>query len=251
MIEQTFDISGPADLDISVPAGSLVIESGPTGRVSVSIDTKSPDFWQVAASGNAVTVSHERSFMGGGRARVRVVCPDGSSLRAAVASADLRATLSLENLTVSNASGDVTLGDVGTLSVKAASGDVRIAHVRGDLDVRSASGDVRVSRVDGSVAVTTASGDVTIDEAAGSMSSSSASGDMRVDRYLGNDIKAATMSGRIDIGLPAGVGVKLSANSLSGRIQLPERRPTTSGSDRQISVRLKSVSGDIRIRRVD
>lgn len=251
MIDQTFDLTGPADLDISVPAGSLTVEPGPDGRVSVTIDTKSPDSWRVVGSGNSISVSHERTFSTGGRARVRVVAPAGSSLKAGLASAGLRATLPFDTVSVATASGDVVLADTGTAAIKTASGDVRLGTVSGALTVRSASGDVHVDRVTGTTAVTTASGDVTVDVAAGELSSTSASGDLRVTEYLGHDFEASTMSGRVDLGLPSGISVKLSATSLSGKVHLPERRPATATSDRQVSVRLKSVSGDLRIRRID
>jgi len=252
VIEQTFTLTGPADLDVSVPSGSIVIDSGPVGSVAVTVDTAHPDSWRVFQNGNAITVAPERTGFGrGGRGRVRIVAPDGSSLRASTASAEVRARLDLDQLTVATASADVHLSDATSASIKTASGDVSIGTVERDLTVRSASGDVQVVRVNGSASITTASGDSSIETAAGSLVTTSASGDLRVRRYLGGDIEASTMSGDIELGLPSGVSVKLAANTLSGKVHLPEKRKTPLSPDRQVSVRLKSVSGDLRIRRID
>lgn len=252
MIEQTFTLSGPADLDVSVPSGSIVIESGPPGSAAVTVDTSRPDDWRLVQNGDAITVSLERSGFGrGGRARVRIVTPVGSSLRASTASAEVHARIDLDRAIVASASGDLRLGNAASARIKTASGDISIGVVGNDLTIRSASGDVRVLRVDGPASITTASGDAAIETAAGSLVTHSASGDLRVDRYLGDDIEASTMSGAITVGLPGGVGVKLTAKTLSGKVHLPEKRKTPSSPDRQVSVRLKSVSGDLRIRRVD
>lgn len=252
MREETFTLSGPADLDISVPSGSLVVESGSSGSARVSIDTSQPDAWRVHQSGDSITISYERGIVGrGGRARVRVIVPDRSSLKANTAAADVRATLELDRAVLATASGDVVLGDAASASIKSASGDIQIGRIESDLSLRSASGDVRIDEVGGSAALTTASGNVTVQTARGPLAASSASGDLRLGAYLGEDLEGSTMSGDLDIGLPSGRSVKLKATTLSGSVRLPERRQTQSPAGRPVSVNLKSVSGDITIRRVD
>lgn len=252
MIERSFTVSGPADLDISVPAGSVKLDSGPPGRVSVTVDTRQPDAWLVSQAGDSITVAYDRGMVGrGGRARVLVIAPEGSSVRVYTASADLRARLELDRVTVQTASGDVFLGDAGTATIKTASGDVLMGSVDRDLTVRSASGDVRVSSVGEAASLTTASGDVLLERAGGPISCSSASGDVRVGDYRGDDLEASTMSGDMVVGLPSGRTVKLNAKTLSGTVHLPERRPTESTGGHPVSIRLKTVSGDITIRRVE
>ena len=252
MIEQTFALTGPADLDVSVPAGSVAIEDGPAGSAAVTVDTDRPELWRVFQSGDTITVSLERTGIGrGGRARVRIVAPAASSLRVITASADVRARGALDRVAVNTASGDIHLGDANEVTVKTASGDLYTGTVSRDLTVRSASGEVRAGDVGGSVQVTTASGDVYVESVSESLFATSASGDISVRRYLGDDLEAATMSGDVEVGLPAGTGVELVATTLSGRVHLPQNRKAASSPSRQISVRLKSVSGDLRVRRVD
>lgn len=252
MIDQTFSLLGPADLEVSVPAGSVALEEGPPGSVAVTVDTSRPELWRVSQTGDAITVGLERTGIGrGGRARVRIVTPAGSSLRLSTASADVRIRTALDRVVVNTASGDVQMGDATDVAIKTASGDIDAGMVAGDLTARSASGDVRVGDIGGSVRATTASGDVFVESARGSFSATSASGDISVRHFLGEDLDAATMSGDVEIGLPSGTGVKLTATTLSGNVHLPPGRKAASSPDRQISVRLKSVSGDLRVRRVD
>lgn len=252
MIEETFSLSGPASVECSFPAGSLTVESGPPGSASVTVDTARPDSWHLSQTGDQISIVHERGFLsGGGRAQIRVTVPGRSSLKLGTASADVRSSVGLDRVSVSTASGNVDLGEVGTVTIKTASGDVYIDRVQGDLTVKSASGDVRAGQVDGTVDITTASGDLNIEVAHGPLSVTSASGDVRVARYMGDDVEASTMSGDLVVALPAGISVTLKAHTLSGKVHLPQRRPTQNGAGRPVSVRARSVSGDIRIERLD
>lgn len=252
MIEQTFSLNGPADLDVSVPSGSLTIESGSPGRVEVYVDSKDTEGWRVEQSGDSVWVTYERGFPGrGGRARVRIVTPERSSLKAKTASADIIARVDLGAVAVNTASGEVRLEDVASASIKTASGDVKLGHVEEALTIRSASGDVRADTVGGTLSITTASGDTRVERVRGPVSVTSASGDVSLGAFAGDDLEMATMSGDLDVGLIAGRVIKLRANTLSGSVHLPEVRSAPSETGPEVSVSLKSVSGDLRIRRVE
>lgn len=252
MIEETFSLDGPASVECSFPAGSLTVETGPPGSATVTVDTARPDAWRRSQTGDRISVVYERGFLsGGGRAQVRLTVPEGSSLNVTTASADVRSLVGLERVSISTASGNIDLTETGTVSIKTASGDVYVERVRNDLTVKSASGDVRAGHVEGATTITTASGDLNVEVAHGPLSATSASGDVRVARYLGDDVEASTMSGDLVLALPSGISVKLKAHTLSGKVHLPERRPAQDGSARPVSVRAKSVSGDIRIGRLD
>ncbi|MGA7272755.1 MAG: DUF4097 family beta strand repeat-containing protein [Acidimicrobiia bacterium] len=252
MIEETFSLTGPASVECSFAAGSLTVESGPPGSMSVTIDTTRPDSWRLSQTGDQISIVYERGFLsGGGRAQIRITVPAGSSLNLGTASADVRSSAGLDRVSISTASGNIDLSEVATVSIKTASGDVYIDRVRGDLNVKSASGDIRAGHVDGTTSITTASGDLSIEVAHGPLSVTTASGDVRVDRYMGDDVEASTMSGDLVVALPRGVSVTLKAHTLSGKVHLPQRRTAPKGGSRPVSVRAKSVSGDIRIKRLD
>jgi hypothetical protein len=60
------------------------------------------------------------------------------------------------------------------------------------------------------------------------------------------------VSGDIAIGLPGGIRVEPDISTLSGRTKLPSRPPAaTTEPRRPVRVRLRSVSGNITIERVD
>jgi hypothetical protein len=64
------------------------------------------------------------------------------------------------------------------------------------------------------------------------------------------------MSGDVVIGLPEGRIVEASIDSLSGVVRLPPRRPAGTatgepGEKETVKLRLKTVSGDIQVRRAE
>lgn len=249
MIREAFSVEDSADVDVSAPSGSVFVEGGPRGEISVEIDTKREDEWRVARSGSSVRVHHERgNWLGGGRADVRIHLPAGTDLRVGTASAEVRSSVDLGRVSVSTASGNVFLASARDVSATTASGDIRLEDVEADLSVKSASGDVLVASVGGNATIKTASGDTHVRSVRGAVTVSSASGDIRVDDYRGLDLELTTMSGDITFGLPAGTSVRLQASTMSGRVDLPDRRPSTTAADGDpVSAKAKSVSGDIRI----
>jgi hypothetical protein len=253
VIHETFPADGVTDIDVSVPSGSIVVDEDTSGSIEIRIDSRRDDEWRVTRAGSTIRVHTERnSWLGGGRADVRVRLPRGIDARITTASADVRSLVPLGRVSVSTASGDVELTSTDTATVATASGDVRLGDVAGALGVKSASGDVVVGEVGGDVTIKSASGEAFIRSAAGAIAVSSASGDIRVDRYLGSDLELNTMSGDILFGLPAGTAVRLQASTLSGSVVLPDKRPPSSSSPSStpVDAKAKSVSGDIRVLRV-
>lgn len=252
MIQERFSVEGPTGIEVVTSSGSVVVEEGAPGSVEVEVDTRQPDAWRVRQTGTTVHVSYERGLAArGGRARVRIVAPAGSSLDVTTASADVRVIPELARTSVATASGDIYLGDCASASLKTASGEVRVGTVNGDLVARSASGDIRIREVGGRAGLTTVSGDVQVERVDGDLVVSTASGDVRIGRYAGEDLEASTISGDLWLGMPRGRTVKLDAKTLSGSVRLPERKQPSSAPGPMVSLRLKSVSGDIRITRLD
>lgn len=239
-------------IEVSASSGSVVLEEGAAHRVLVEVDTRRPEAWRVYQSGDTVYVTYERGFIdSGGRARVRVAAPAGSSLTAQTASADVRSTLGHSHVSVATASGDISVEGAGSATLKTASGDVALGDVETHLEVRSASGDVVARSVGGRAILTTVSGDVRLDRVDGDLVVSTASGDVRIARYGGEDLEASTVSGDVWLALPAGRTVELDARTFSGSVDLPERKQTQTAGGPPVSVRMKSVSGNIRITRAD
>lgn len=254
MIERTFATTGPVDLDVGVPAGSVTIEASGDNTVDVSVETSKPDEWIVSQTGDSIVVRHERSggWPSGGRGRVRIALPQHSDVRVSTASADISLGVPTRTTRINTASGEVRITSAADLTVKTASGDVRVGDVTKDATIGSASGDLEARTVQGHVSASTASGDIRVEVIGSGLKANTASGDITVDRFEGSSVSAHSMSGDIVLGLPPGRSVELDASSVSGQVYLPENRSTGTGSaGTRVSIKVKTVSGDIRLHRTD
>ncbi len=220
---------------IEIRSGALEVRTGDDGHVRVSLDGPDVDQWTVAELGDSISV--EPPARGGWRSRstrVLIEVPVGADV-------DVR-----------SASADITLsGDFGATRIKSASGDVRVGTVA-RLDIDTASGDATATAVAAVTSCSTASGDVRVTEADDDVEIGSASGAVRVDRCSGSNIAVKTISGDVVVGLPSGIRVEPDITTLSGRTHLPEPVRNSGAEPRRIvRLGLKTVSGDVTIRRVD
>ena len=186
----------------------------------------------------------------GRSARLAVDVPVGSDVNIKGASLDVAARGALGALRVRSASGDVRADDVVRADVTLASGDARIEVVRDAADFRATSGDITLGRVGGRLSASLSSGDVRVDELAGDGDIETASGDVVVRRYTGASVGVRSVSGDVRVGLPSGIRVQPEISTLSGKVHLPEPARAASTEERRaVKLRLRTVSGDIRIER--
>ena len=183
---------------------------------------------------------------------ISVLTPPDADVRVATASADttLRGRLGTAELT--SASGDIAVEQCGRLELRTASGDGRIGTATGPVTAATASGDLRVGSAAAGFKGRTASGDIAVEEATGDVSLSTASGDLTISRIDAGSVQAKTMSGDVEVGVVPGLRVWLDLSSVSGRMnsQLPDDDGAAGEGPAQVSLSLRSVSGDLRIRRV-
>ena len=129
--------------------------------------------------------------------------------------------------------------------------------------ISSVSGDVEVSGVSGRVHATAVSGDVRVKNITGAVSASSVSGDVEVlvDRLDGtDDMKFSSVSGDVNVKLPANLGADVDMSSFSGDIKTDfpievktekyGSRTSARGKIGEGSAKLSmsSVSGDLSLR---
>lgn len=269
-MERTYEVSGPAALDVRLAAGEIEVSAREGATLSVELvaeDAESQDQVErarVELQAHAgrprllVDVPQRRGgfSLGGlfGRQGVRclITAPSGSSLRARTKSADVEATGSLGEVDVATASGDVAVERVdGSLSAKTASGDVSACEVRGETSVQTASGDVDVDVAHGKASVASASGDVRIGDARGDLSVNTVSGDQRHEAVVRGRVAAHSVSGDVEIGVRRGSRVHLDCSTVGGetRSELELTGEEPAGDGPFVEVRAKTVSGDIAISR--
>lgn len=252
MIQKTFEVDGSPDIEVRIESGKIEIHRGKAHEVDVTVDTSSPGFI-VEQRGNSILVSSDKTtpWLSRGSAHIVIEAPEGSDLRVAVASAEIRADVPLGKAEMKTASGDIELDSVDTLAIKTASGDADVESVEHSLAFTSASGDLRIrGKCRGSIAVSTASGDIHIDDCEASISVNTASGDIDIARFTGRSASFKGMSGEVVLGIPRRTEIDLDVNLLSGKLRLPDPEPSPGEPERQMSLRAKLVSGNMTIQRV-
>lgn len=252
MISRTFTVDGSPDIEVRIESGRVELRPGNTGKVSVTVETRSAEFI-VEQRGNSILVSSDKttSWMSRGSAYVVIETPEGSDLRVGVASAPVHADMALGKVDVKTASGDIELGTIETLAIKTASGDTDVKNVEHSLSFASASGDLRVRGIcRGSVAVSTASGDIKINDCDATITVNTASGDIDIRRFTGRSASFKGMSGDVDLAIPRRTEIDLDVNLLSGRLRVPDPEPGSGEPERQMSIKAKLVSGDLTLKRV-
>ncbi|MGB8859798.1 MAG: DUF4097 family beta strand repeat-containing protein, partial [Ilumatobacteraceae bacterium] len=152
---------------------------------------------------------------------------------------------------VRTASGDMQVDGALRLEVTTASGEISCGEIVGDATITTISGDCTVTGVGGRLDATLTSGDLRVGRCAGDVSIGTTSGSARVGHCGGSDIVMRSISGDVRLGLPSGIRVDADIATISGRAQLPEPVPTTTaaGARRPVRLKVKTVSGDIRLER--
>lgn len=208
--------------------------------------------------GNRLTVKAPdmgtTGWLRGRRAKISVTAtlPAESRVELRTASADATLHGVYGQVAVNTASGDAFVETVtGDLTVNAASGDVRAIHVAGDLKVNSASGDLNAETVDGTVTVHTASGDVEVGAIGNGAKANTASGDITIAKLVRGNARINSASGDIEVGVASGAGVYMDVSSMSGRArsELDTSSAPANGNDPEVTLHLRSMSGDITVKR--
>jgi DUF4097 and DUF4098 domain-containing protein YvlB len=251
MRSETFSTPGPVTLEVKIPSGDLDVQTGDTQETTVEVEVHGRDGDEAERNtriemrrrgeGYEIVVDAERNsgiglFRGrSGDYRVRVTAPHEATLRAQVASADIRGR-----------------GRYAEVDVKAASGDIELDEVTGEASINTASGDIQVERV-GSGKINSASGDVRIDDASGALAVNTASGDIDLRSVAAGDVKVNSASGDVEVGIAKGSRLFVDAQSLSGEtsseLELESGAPIESDEGPLVELKARTMSGDITVRR--
>jgi len=249
--DESFTVGQQARVEINVPAGTIQVNAGEPGTISVLIDAADANDFEVTQMGDVVSVRQPSRWLARGRGvQVIVRVPSGSDVNVNGASADVKLRGALGVARLRTASGDVEAEQVTRLELTTASGDARIDESEGDATLNSASGDLNLKRVGGRLSASTASGDMRANRVGGGVEVGTVSGDVSIGRCDGDEIAIKTVSGDIHVGLPSGIRVNPDISTLSGSTRLPDPAPSDASTERRaVRLRVRTVSGDIRIER--
>lgn len=288
MRSHRFDTPGLVDLSAGIKSGSVHVQTWDNPETVVEIDSSDQDFLDEITvecaplgEGHRVVIKvpalSERGFLrmfARSSIDVHVRLPRQALVDASTSSGNITLVGDYREVDASTASGEVEIGDVsGPVSINTASGGIAVSSVAGRATIRTASADVRCGRFDVGGDVKTASGDVRIDSVTGRIAVTTGSGDIELGasedcklRSASGDLRCVairegtadlqTASGDIAVAVVTGALVAVDAESVTGdltsEIELsgnqPESRPE-GDSDREIELILRTVNGDIQVRR--
>ena len=265
-MQKTFDIDGPAQIEVRLASGEIVVDPTLDGQIEVELTAHDDESQRLVDDARIelndghliVDVPNKRggfSFsLGFTRQGItcRIRCPQSSSLAVRSKSADVVARGTLGGLNISTASGDIEANRVdGSANIKSASGDTRVREVAGGVNIQTASGDIELEIVRGPVNAHSASGDITIGEAYDNVTVNTVSGDQEHGAVMQGNVSAHSVSGDVTIGVRRGSKVYLDCNTVSGdtvsELELTTDAPAGDGP--LVEIKAKTVSGDIRITR--
>jgi DUF4097 and DUF4098 domain-containing protein YvlB len=164
---------------------------------------------EVRAVGRACA-SHEEfleeiqlaSEAGGGALRLETRHPDLSDWRGGgnrYAYLDLRVEVPAGmEAEVEDGSGEATLSQLGSLSIRDGSGELAIQDIWGDLMVRDGSGELEIRGVQGSARIGDSSGEIVLEDVGQDAEIEDSSGEIEV-RMVGGSLTLSDSSGEIDV----------------------------------------------------
>jgi hypothetical protein len=250
---------------VRLAAGSIRIDAIETDRTGVELraldeaargllDDVRVELREASAGAELLVEVPERRGLFGRSPQfaLRVRCPLDAHISVRTRSAELEARGRLGSLEARTTSGDVEADEVaGDATVHAVSSDVELRRVGGRAEIQTTSGDVSLGRIAGPLRANTVSGDLAVEDALGPVELTTVSGDQRLEAVNGGAVTLQAVSGDIQVGVRRGAHVWMDVRSLSGDTVselLASEGPPASDAP-LVELRVKTVSGDIRIDR--
>lgn len=241
--QQELDVPDALHLDVSTGAGSIDIDTGPAGSVSVIGKIKvnrrglfrrggdAEEIIQYVVENPPVELSGDKLVIGkiedsGIRRRVNIsytiVVPADTAVKAKTGSGSIDVDDVAASVEVHAGSGRLRLSNIGgPVTAKSGSGSIRAEGVAGAFNGSTGSGSIYMSQTaPGDVRVSTGSGGMELTGVAGALKASAGSGRIRIDGRQEGDWKVDAGSGSVRIRLPEDAAFTLNAETGSGGINV-------------------------------
>lgn len=260
---ETFHTPGSLRLELSIPTGSISVDTddGEETRVEIQSADGDPEIEEATHVRHhdgriVVTMEESRKFLfirTVPAVHLRIRCPHGVELAAQTVSADVEGRgARVSYVDAKTVSGDMRLEEVsGGARLKTVSGDVRVREVGGDVVHQTVSGDLELGTVHGRVEFRTISGDAAIDDARAGVTGQTVSGDLVLREVKQGSVQLKSVSGDIVIGISRGSGLWVDAKSVSGDTtsDLPLGDEAPAEDAPLVELRATAMSGDIKVMR--
>lgn len=242
MNEHQFPTEAPIHVHARVNVADVDIRAGDRRTTSVAVVPRDPGSADDVEAAERVRVSYDgagvrieeprRIRRSRGSFTVSVDAPDGSSADVATGVGDITVTGDMAELEARTGVGDADVERVTQCKVSSGAGSLAVRAAAGHATLRSGTGDLYVGNAHGGVTAKTGSGDIEIEAA-----------------HAG-DFGLVTGTGHVSIGVPHGTSALLDVTSGLGRVESQlDTVEAPSDPERSITVRVRSGTGDIAIRR--
>ncbi|GLZ29842.1 hypothetical protein Lesp02_20320 [Lentzea sp. NBRC 105346] len=251
--QQSFDLTGPAEIDVSLMSGrvQVILSDDPGVHVELRHDPSAGNSWTEGLGGLLSWVSGQfgsgadmpagpeeavrqaRIELLGNRLRVEsskalplrtvplavtVRAQAGSHVTTRTGAADVTVTGSAGRLDLNTGTGNVSADRAeGEAKVNSGSGTVRLGTMLAGVRVKTGSGHVEVSSVGGNTVLITGTGDVWLGAVASDVMVRTGSGDLTVADAAAGEIQLGTGSGQIRVGIRPGVAARVDLMSSAGQ----------------------------------
>lgn len=218
-------------VSIRMTSGSVKVTANDSDEIVVDSDSDRRDGQVLTQRGPG---SYLIDMSGRGEVDVRVSLPRGTTLEdLSTRSADVSVS-DLGPVSVNTTSGNIEVRNVGTAFIRTRSGDITLVNVNGAADIQSTSGDLRSEKISGKfkfnsmsgdvsvtgvgdeVNVSTLSGDLTVKEGNAGLTFNSTSGNLTAVN-IGGDVNCNTISGDVNLTCVKG---RVEVGAVSGEIKL-------------------------------
>lgn len=256
--QTTVDQKRPASPDGAVSienmSGSVKVVGWDRAEVQVKGTVGDGGELSLSGSGGRIHVEVESDYNPMGvKSDLEVFVPSGSSVEVE----GFQATISVTGVTGSVSAETVN----GSITHSGAARLVELQSVNGDVEVAKAAGRVKAEAVNGTVTIKDASGELEASSVHGKLSVTggsferveieSVAGTVRIDTALAAraTVTIETVSGAVELLVPASLGAEFEVSSFSGRItnELGPEAEKASKWTPQTELRFKTGSGGARI----
>jgi len=290
--ERTFDVSGPIRLELTNTAGDVDISGSADGKVHVHADVRASGMGYdkpqkhlndtlanppVEQRGDTIRIGKEPTHLRNLTITYSIQVPHDTEVTANVVSGaqtirGVRGPVKVQavsgvinvekidrDVQLNSASGSVSATDIGNdVKVSSVSGNVTVSNVKGDVIANAVAGVIRVSKPGGRVDADAGSGEVAIQGAMNNVKAHAASGLVSVQGNPDADSywELKTISGGVQLNVPASSNFHLSAEAVSGEIRADIPIVIEEQGKRSLRahmgtgggrVEVHTVSGDIRV----
>src|SRR5712692_7976761 len=253
--DRDYNVTGPMRLELTNASGDVDITGSADGKVHVRGEVRASGFGfdnpqkrlddtlanpPIEQRGDTIRIGKEMSRVRNITIAYTIRVPNDTEVDVTVASGAqtirsvrgpvkvraasgaIRVEKIERDVQLTTASGSVSATDIGNdVRVSTASGSVNVSNTKGDVRVNAISGVIRVSNPGGRIEADTASGEVEIQGAASDVKAHAVSGRVFVQGNPGANSywELKTVSGTVQLGVPASANLHLSAEAASGEIR--------------------------------